>query len=262
MFATLSLPLSLFFSGLSVVLHCVAKVLSESLGDSKKRGMESTYLSARIPHTEAERARYLQSSVLAKRPRSQYEYDDPLLSRTYVTRRWGEPRLGQRGPDRVGVQSLRESREQYAPLAPYNYDDYRSELPIRGSENVAASTLFVEGLPSDCSRRESAHIFRHFQGFKEMRIVNKSKEPTNQAEGEASVNHVVLCFVDFENPKCAAAAMEALQGYRFDKNDRDSPSLKLKFAYPHRNRSRNRNGSSFARSNDRFARINSRRRSF
>lgn len=138
----------------------------------------------------------MQSSVLAKRPRDEFEYDDPLLT--------------------------------------------------------AASTLFVEGLPSDCSRREAAHIFRHFRGFKELRIVNKSKEPANQGEEETSVN-VVLCFVDFENPKCAAAVMEVLQGYRFDKNDRDSPSLKLKFAYPPRNRSRN--GSSFAR-------IKSRRRSF
>jgi hypothetical protein len=30
--------------------------------------------------------------------------------------------------------------------------------------------------------------------------------------------------------ECAATAMEALQGYRFDENDRDSPSLKLQFS--------------------------------
>lgn len=120
---------------------------------------------------------------------------------------------------------MRENREQYTPLAPYNYDDYRSDqLPIRGSDNVdvvanAPNTLFVEGLPSDCSRREAIHIFRHFQGFKEMRLVNKSKESANQAKGEPNSN-VLLCFVDFENPKCVVAAVEVLEGYRFDKNDR------------------------------------------
>ena len=33
--------------------------------------------------------------------------------------------------------------------------------------------------------------------------------------------------MEFDNPKCAPIAMEALQGYKFDENDRDSPSLKL-----------------------------------
>ena len=61
-----------------------------------------------------------------------------------------------------------------------------------------------------------------------MRVVHKSKEP-KKADGEASPV-VVLCFVDFDNPKCAATAMEALQGYRFDEKDRDSPSLKLQFS--------------------------------
>ena len=66
-------------------------------------------------------------------------------------------------------------------------------------------------------------------------------------EVEPNVNVVVLCFVDFDNPKCVATAMEALQGYRMDKDDRDSPSLKLQFAHP----PRNRNGFPFACSNDR-----------
>lgn len=37
----------------------------------------------------------------------------------------------------------------------------------------ASSTLFVDGLPQDCSRREAAHIFRPFIGFKEVRLVHK-----------------------------------------------------------------------------------------
>ena len=80
-----------------------------------------------------------------------------------------------------------------------------------------------------------------------MRIVNKSKESRNKLEVEHNINVVVLCFVDFDNPKCVATAMDALQGYMMDKDDRDLPSLKLQFTHP----PRNRNGLSFACSNDR-----------
>ncbi|RWV86845.1 hypothetical protein GW17_00051219 [Ensete ventricosum] len=37
----------------------------------------------------------------------------------------------------------------------------------------ASNTLFVEGLPADCTRREVSHIFRPFVGFEEVRLVNK-----------------------------------------------------------------------------------------
>jgi hypothetical protein len=47
-----------------------------------------------------------------------------------------------------------------------------------------------------------------------VRIVNKSKEYRNNLEVEPNVNILVLCFLDFDNPKSAATAMEALQGYR------------------------------------------------
>ncbi|KAH9316921.1 hypothetical protein KI387_018690 [Taxus chinensis] len=87
----------------------------------------------------------------------------------------------------------------------------------------ASNTLFVEGLPATCTRREAAHIFRPFVGFKEVRLVNK--EPRH-AGGEP----LVLCFVDFISASCAATALEALQGYKFDENERDSPSLRLQFA--------------------------------
>lgn len=87
----------------------------------------------------------------------------------------------------------------------------------------ASNTLFVEGLPTTCTRREAAHIFRPFVGFKEVRLVNK--EPRHPG-GEP----LVLCFVDFISASCAATALEALQGYKFDENERDSPSLRLQFA--------------------------------
>lgn len=87
----------------------------------------------------------------------------------------------------------------------------------------ASSTLFVEGLPSDCSRREAAHVFRPFVGFKEVRLVRKdAKRPGG--------DQFILCFVDFVDSRCAATALEALQGYKFDEAERDSDSLRLQFA--------------------------------
>ncbi|PIA48858.1 hypothetical protein AQUCO_01300039v1 [Aquilegia coerulea] len=90
----------------------------------------------------------------------------------------------------------------------------------------ASNTLFVEGLPANCSRREVSHIFRPFVGFKEVRLVNKEAR-------HSGGDPLVLCFVDFGTPAQAATAMDALQGYKFDEHDRDSDNLRLQFArYP------------------------------
>ncbi|KAL3754224.1 hypothetical protein ACJRO7_001461 [Eucalyptus globulus] len=90
----------------------------------------------------------------------------------------------------------------------------------------ATNTLFVEGLPPKCSRREVSHIFRPFVGYKEVRLVNKESRQTGK-------NPVMLCFVDFASPAHAATAKDALQGYVFDENERDSVRLRLQFArYP------------------------------
>ncbi|PRQ60494.1 putative nucleotide-binding alpha-beta plait domain-containing protein [Rosa chinensis] len=99
----------------------------------------------------------------------------------------------------------------------------RPEVPLPPG---ATSTLFVEGLPANCTRREVAHIFRPFVGYKEVRLVSKeSRHPGGEP--------LVLCFVDFMSPAHAATAMDALQGYTFDEHDRDSVNLRLQFArYP------------------------------
>ncbi|KAM3375776.1 RNA-binding protein 2-like [Capsicum galapagoense] len=87
----------------------------------------------------------------------------------------------------------------------------------------ASSTLFVEGLPADCTRREVSHVFRPFVGYKEVRLVQKGSK-------YAGGDPLILCFVDFASPLHSAAAMDALQGYKFDEHDRDSVSLRLQFA--------------------------------
>ncbi|KAL5231813.1 hypothetical protein ABZP36_030589 [Zizania latifolia] len=87
----------------------------------------------------------------------------------------------------------------------------------------ASSTLYIEGLPANCTRREVSHIFRPFVGFREVRLVNKeSRHPGGDPH--------VLCFVDFDNPAQATIALEALQGYKFDEHDRESAHLRLQFS--------------------------------
>lgn len=103
---------------------------------------------------------------------------------------------------------IRQSRET-APLPP-----------------DASSTLYVEGLPPDSTRREVAHIFRPFVGYKEVRLVSKESKHRGR-------DPLVLCFVDFTSPACAATALSALQGYKINEHDRDSAQMRLQFSqYP------------------------------
>ncbi|KAL9277200.1 hypothetical protein ACSQ67_025248 [Phaseolus vulgaris] len=103
--------------------------------------------------------------------------------------------------------------------------NYGGQLPVDavsrpGPETVplppdASSTLYVEGLPSDSTRREVAlqlftflditlDIFRPFVGYREVRLVSKESK-------HRGGDPLILCFVDFANPACAATAMSALQ---------------------------------------------------
>ncbi|PPD66725.1 hypothetical protein GOBAR_DD36393 [Gossypium barbadense] len=66
-----------------------------------------------------------------------------------------------------------------------------------GDSNI----LFVDGLPTNCTRRE---------------------------RGDRAM---VLCFVEFDDSKCAMTAMAALQGYKFDDKKPDSPALRIQFAH-------------------------------
>ncbi|XP_031373385.1 RNA-binding protein 2-like [Punica granatum] len=87
----------------------------------------------------------------------------------------------------------------------------------------ASSTLYVEGLPSNCTRREVAHIFRPFVGYKEVRLASKESKHRNG-------DPLILCFVDFINPACATTAMNALQGYKVDEHEPNSAYLRLQYS--------------------------------
>ncbi|KAK5814116.1 hypothetical protein PVK06_029568 [Gossypium arboreum] len=70
-----------------------------------------------------------------------------------------------------------------------------------GDSNI----LFVDGLPTNCTRREVGHLFRPFAGYKDIKVVHK--EPRRRGD-----RAMVLCFVEFDDSKCAMTAMAALQG--------------------------------------------------
>ncbi|KAK9757416.1 hypothetical protein RND81_01G161400 [Saponaria officinalis] len=87
----------------------------------------------------------------------------------------------------------------------------------------ASNTLYVEGLPSNCTKREVAHIFRPFVGYREVRLVIKDAK-------HRGGDPLLLCFVDFVDAPCAATALSALQGYKMDEDDRDSSHLRIQFS--------------------------------
>ncbi|XP_038986364.1 nuclear speckle RNA-binding protein A-like [Phoenix dactylifera] len=98
--------------------------------------------------------------------------------------------------------------------------------PLVKSDGASAdqsNILFVDGLPTDCTRREVAHLFRPFIGFKDIKVVHKEPRRTGDKAH-------VLCFVEFNDAKCALTALEALQEYKFDARKQDSPVLRIQFA--------------------------------
>ncbi|XP_050238860.1 RNA-binding protein 1-like isoform X2 [Mercurialis annua] len=175
-------------------------------------------------------------TIVGKRPRSDYDIPSGHQPPNYYARE------DDRGPLRSvrDTDSIEASYERYlrgAPVPPYNGGQSArpiSGVPSRPADDPriegmgglepgpagkdrslgsgrpeislppdASSTLFVEGLPSDCSRREVAHIFRPFVGYKEVRLVSKeSRRPGGDP--------LVLCFVDFLSPAHSATAMDAL----------------------------------------------------
>ncbi|KAK6775739.1 hypothetical protein RDI58_026740 [Solanum bulbocastanum] len=105
-------------------------------------------------------------------------------------------------------------------LAPNGRRRAHETLPLPPG---ASKTLYIEGLPSDSSRRGVADIFRHFVGYKEVRHVRRDSK-------HHAGDPLNLGFVDFVDPACAATALSALQGYKMDEHDHDSTYLRLQFS--------------------------------
>jgi len=91
----------------------------------------------------------------------------------------------------------------------------------------AASTLYVDGIPADITRREFAHVFRPFDGYKGSRVVIKERENGKSMQ--------VYGFVDFNTPQEAAYAKQQLQGYPMDLEEETTNCLNISYARPLRN---------------------------
>lgn len=126
-----------------------------------------------------------------------------------------DPVLHQRQDFSAGISPIISATERSSSLR--NFDSLAE--PARES-----NILFVQGLPTDCTRREVGHLFRPFYGFKEIRVIHKEA----RRSGDRAL---VLCFVEFVDFKCALTAMEALQGYQFDDRKPDSPVLRIQSAH-------------------------------
>jgi len=112
-------------------------------------------------------------------------------------------------PDLSTVQSNSQLQQPQVSSSMPNYT-YPNMFPSLPPD--ASSTLYVEGLPSDATEREVAHIFRPFPGYQSLRIITKeSKQNPSRVYN--------LCFVEFDNKYQATFALNHLQGYRLDKDD-------------------------------------------
>ncbi|CAI9093736.1 OLC1v1029290C1 [Oldenlandia corymbosa var. corymbosa] len=124
--------------------------------------------------------------------------------------------------DNAQLTSGTSSRGYPSPLGgPILQGQRLDAVPIPSKES---NILFVDRLPTDCTRREVGYLFHPFIGFREIRVIHK--EP--RRSGDKSM---VFCFVEFADLKCAFTAMEALQGYKFDDKKSDSPVLKIQHAH-------------------------------
>lgn len=93
--------------------------------------------------------------------------------------------------------------------------------PAMGLPRDATATLYVEGIPSDASERELAHLFRPFDGFEAARLV-----PHEGRNGRK----MYLCFAEFRSPGEAFASMQVLHNYDMDPREPGTKRLRMSFA--------------------------------
>ncbi|KAJ7959382.1 RNA-binding protein [Quillaja saponaria] len=151
------------------------------------------------------------SSMIGKRSRADYD----------IPGHGDLPNYFLHDEDRGALRVIRDTESIGA-----SYDRYLRSAQVSSFSGGQSTRPIGGGIsirPVDDPRLVVAHIFRPFVGYKEVRLVSKeSRHPGGDP--------LVLCFVDFVSPAHAATAMDALQGYKFDEDDRDSVNLRLQFA--------------------------------
>mmetsp|Transcript_5105 Transcript_5105/g.12748 ORF Transcript_5105/g.12748 Transcript_5105/m.12748 type:complete len:750 (-) Transcript_5105:1040-3289(-) len=89
-----------------------------------------------------------------------------------------------------------------------------------------SNTLYIQGLPSDATEREVAHIFRPFPGFEAVRLVQCPPRlpplPHQVCPNPDGTLLILAGFVSFHDPYHAANALHLLQGYPLDLRRPDS----------------------------------------
>lgn len=113
-----------------------------------------------------------------------------------------------------------------APSAagPQGFAGSTQTVTMPGTVGVTGSgvTLFVEGLPPDATIREVSHIFRQYDGFRNIRLITKADPIT--------WNKYYLCFVEYEDFECASVVMKKLQGYVMDLDHPERYTLTISLA--------------------------------
>eukprot|EP00760_Papus_ankaliazontas_P015194 PhM_4_TR16395/c0_g1_i1/m.88296 len=97
----------------------------------------------------------------------------------------------------------------------YKYRKFRREVKKRSRDEEPA-TLYCNQLPSDVTEREMAHIFRHFEGFRGLRLHHNPHR-----------RGVVSAFAEFRTRYIAEFAMACLTGYQFDENDKQGMGVEF-----------------------------------
>lgn len=128
--------------------------------------------------------------------------------------------VGQRRDVPLGISSVPPAN----PDIIYERPNSQRRVESLSLHERESNILFVDGLPADCTRREVGHIFRPFIGYKDIKVIHK--EPRRSGD-----KAMVLCFVEFNDSKCALTAMEALNGYKFDDKKPESSILRIHFAH-------------------------------
>ncbi|CAN6456153.1 unnamed protein product [Victoria cruziana] len=89
--------------------------------------------------------------------------------------------------DLVGIDSV------VPPVLPEKaHSLVKSDVPSESTD-----ILFVEGLPSDCTRREVSHLFRPFIGFKEIRVVHKEPRRFDDKKPDSPVLRIQFARFPF-----------------------------------------------------------------
>jgi len=111
----------------------------------------------------------------------------------------------------------------FSPLTQNSFQQQINQANQLSIPHDATSTIFVDGLPFDVTRREISHIFRPFEGYITCRLIAKD-----------SIRHLgekmYLGFIEFDSEMHAFTAMNIVNGYKLDDTTEDGFVMKLTFA--------------------------------